>query len=116
MLIVKDLSIERLNKKIFENINLSLSPGNITILKGKNGSGKTTLLKTILNIMVNFGERIYSRWKTIKREKRLYWNSTTGSSKLDCLQKTSIRNRLKKFGDGLFCKNIMCLAPTGHTS
>ena len=73
-------------------------------------------LKTILNIMVNFGERIYSRWKTIKREKRLPWNSTTGSSKLDCLQKTSIRNRLKKFGDGLFCKNIMCLAPTGHTS
>ena len=35
MLIVKDLSIERLDKKIFENINLSLTPGNITILKGK---------------------------------------------------------------------------------
>ena len=77
---------------------------------------KTLVYKNYSNIMVNFGERIYSRWKTIKREKRLYWNSTTGSSKLDCLQKTSIRNRLKKFGDGLFCKNIMCLAPTGHTS
>ena len=50
MLIVKDLSVERLDKKIFENINLSLSPGNITILKGKNGSGKTTLLKAILNL------------------------------------------------------------------
>ena len=40
MLIVKDLSVERLDKKIFENISLSLAPGNITILKGKNGSGK----------------------------------------------------------------------------
>ena len=48
MIIVKDLSIERLDKKIFENINLSLAPGNITILKGKNGSGKTTLLKALL--------------------------------------------------------------------
>ncbi len=46
MLIVKDLSIERLNKKIFENINLSLSPGNITILKGKNGSGKNYIIKS----------------------------------------------------------------------
>ena len=52
MLIVKDLCIERLDKKIFENINLSLTPGNITILKGKNGSGKTTLLKAILNLKV----------------------------------------------------------------
>ena len=62
MLIVKDLSIERLDKKIFENINLSLSPGNITILKGKNGSGKTTLLKAILKsnrtiIWINILER-----------------------------------------------------------
>ena len=42
MIIVKDLSVERLEKKIFENINLSLNPGNITILKSRNGSGKTT--------------------------------------------------------------------------
>ena len=51
MIIVKDLSVQRLDKKIFENINLSLAPGNITILKGKNGSGKTTLLKALLNII-----------------------------------------------------------------
>ena len=43
MIIVKDLSVERMEKKIFENINLSLSSGNITILKGKNGSGKVFL-------------------------------------------------------------------------
>ena len=42
MIIVKDLSVERLEKKIFENIDLSLKSGDITILKGKNGSGKTT--------------------------------------------------------------------------
>ena len=46
MLIVKDLSIERLDKKIFENINFSLGTNNIVMLKGRNGSGKTSLLKS----------------------------------------------------------------------
>ena len=49
MILVKDLAVERSNKKIFENINLSLGSSKIILLKGKNGSGKTTLLKTIIN-------------------------------------------------------------------
>ena len=36
MIIVKDLSVERLDKKIFENINLSIATGCITNLIGKN--------------------------------------------------------------------------------
>jgi len=35
MILVKDLSIERSNKKIFENVNLSLGSGKIILLKGK---------------------------------------------------------------------------------
>ena len=63
MIIVKDLSIERADKQIFENINLSLVPGNITILKGKNGSGKTTLIKQILidlNVIDNISSPTFS--------------------------------------------------------
>ena len=67
MLIVKDLSIERLNKEIFKNINISLSPGNITILKGKNGSGKTTLLKAILNLLEPSFGSIYWKGKLLKK-------------------------------------------------
>ena len=51
MILVKDLAIERSNKIVFDNINLSLGAGKIILLKGKNGSGKTTLLKAILNII-----------------------------------------------------------------
>ena len=77
MLIVKDLSIERLDKKIFENINLSLSPGNITILKGKNGSGKTTLLKAILNLLEPSFGSIYWKGKLLKKNLYDFYNNVT---------------------------------------
>ncbi len=77
MLIVKDLSIQRLEKTIFENINLSLSPRNITILRGKNGSGKTTLLKAILNtIEPSFGS-IYWKGKLLKKNLYDFYNNVT---------------------------------------
>ena len=77
MLIVKDLSIERLDKKIFANINLSLSPGNITILKGKNGSGKTTLLKAILNLLEPSFGSIYWKGKLLKKNLYDFYNHVT---------------------------------------
>ena len=77
MLIVKDLSIERLDKKIFENISLSLAPGNITILKGKNGSGKTTLLKAILNLIEPSFGSIYWKGKLLKKNLYDFYNHVT---------------------------------------
>jgi len=77
MLIVKDLSIERIDKKIFENISLSLAPGNITILKGKNGSGKTTLLKAILNIIEPSFGSIYWKGKLLKKNLYDFYNHVT---------------------------------------
>ena len=77
MLIVKDLSIQRLEKIIFENINLSLSPRNITILKGRNGSGKTTLLKAILNIIEPSFGSIYWKGKLLKKNLYDFYNHVT---------------------------------------
>tara|TARA_A100001015_G_scaffold284806_1_gene351673 strand:- start:231 stop:2090 length:1860 start_codon:yes stop_codon:yes gene_type:complete len=75
--IVKDLSVERSDKKIFENINLSLAPGNITILKGKNGSGKTTLLKSILNIIEPSFGSIYWKGKLLRKNLYDFYNNVT---------------------------------------
>ena len=77
MIIVKDLSVERLGKKIFENINLSISSGCITILKGKNGSGKTTLLKAILNIIEPSAGSIYWKGKLLKKNLYDFYNHVT---------------------------------------
>ena len=106
MLIVKDLSIERLDKKIFENINLSLSPGNITILKGKNGSGKTTLLKAILNILEPSFGSIYWKGKLLKKNLYDFYNHATYiADTTSSLRKLTIKDNVniwKKF----FISNI----------
>ena len=106
MLIVKDLSIERLDKKIFENINLSLSPGNITILKGKNGSGKTTLLKTILNLLEPSFGSIYWKGKLLKKNLYDFYNNVTYiADTTSSLRKLTIKDNIyiwKKF----FISNI----------
>ena len=106
MLIVKDLSIERLDKKIFENINLSLSPGNITILKGKNGSGKTTLLKAILNLLEPSFGSIYWKGKLLKKNLYDFYNHVTYiSDKNSSLTKLTVKDNIniwKRF----FCSNI----------
>ena len=106
MLIVKDLSIERLDKKIFENINLSLSPGNITILKGKNGSGKTTLLKAILNLIEPSFGSIYWKGKLLKKNLYDFYNHVTYiADTTTSLRKLTIKDNIniwKKF----FISNI----------
>ena len=106
MLIVKDLSIERLDKKIFENINLSLSPGNITILKGKNGSGKTTLLKAILNLLEPSFGSIYWKGKLLKKNLYdFYYHVTYIGDTTSSLRKLTIKDNIniwKKF----FISNI----------
>ena len=106
MLIVKDLSIERLDKKIFENISLSLSPGNITILKGKNGSGKTTLLKAILNLIEPSFGSIYWKGKLLKKNLYDFYNHVTYiADTTSSLRKLTIKDNIniwKKF----FVSNI----------
>ena len=106
MLIVKDLSIDRLDKKIFENINLSLTPGNITILKGKNGSGKTTLLKAMLNIVEPSFGSIYWKGKLLKKNLYDFYNHVTYiGDTTSSLKKLTIKDNVniwKKF----FISNI----------
>ena len=106
MIIVKDLSIERLDKKIFENINLSLTPGNITILKGKNGSGKTTLLKAILNLIEPSFGSIFWKGKLLKRNLYDFYNHATYiADTTSSLRKLTIKDNVniwKKF----FISNI----------
>ena len=106
MIIIKDLSVERLDRKIFENINLSLTSGNITILKGRNGSGKTTLLKTILNIIEPSFGSIYWKGKLLKKNLYDFYNHVTYiADTTSSLRKLTIKDNIniwKKF----FISNI----------
>ena len=106
MIIVKNLSVERLEKKIFEDINMSLTAGNITILKGKNGSGKTTLLKTILNIIEPSFGSIYWKGKLLKKNLYDFYNNVTYiADKTSSLTKLTLKDNINIWNK-IFISNI----------
>tara|TARA_A100001011_G_scaffold211265_1_gene219546 strand:- start:3179 stop:3784 length:606 start_codon:yes stop_codon:yes gene_type:complete len=95
MIIVKNLSVRRLDKIIFENINLSLSSKSIIILKGKNGSGKTTLLKALINVIEPSVGSIYWKGKLLKKNLYdFYDNVTYISDKTSSLTKLTVKDNV----------------------
>ena len=106
MIIVKSLSVDRLDKKIFENINLSLASGCITILKGKNGSGKTTLLKAILNIIEPSAGSIYWKGKLLKKNLYDFYNDVTYiADRITSLKRLTVRDNINIWRK-IFLSNI----------
>lgn len=49
---VKNLSAFYESKKVFENLNFVVEPGDYLCIVGENGSGKTTLMKTLLGLEI----------------------------------------------------------------
>ena len=96
MILVKDLSVERSNKKIFENVNLSLGSGKIILLKGKNGSGKTTLLKALFNLIEPSSGAIYWKGKLLKKNLYNFFNHVTYiADRTSSLSKLSVQENIK---------------------
>ena len=77
MLLVNNLRFERSGKVIFENINITASPGKILFIKGDNGTGKTTLLKTLVNILRSNEGDIFWMGKKIKNNIFNFYQETT---------------------------------------
>ena len=106
MILVKDLTIERSNKKIFKNVNLSLGSGKIILLKGKNGSGKTTLLKALLNLIEPSSGAIYWKGKLLKKNLYNFFNHVTYiADKTSSLSKLSVKENIKIWKK-IFLSNI----------
>ena len=96
MLLAQNLTLQRSNRKIFEDINLSLSSGKIITLKGKNGSGKTSLIKTILNILEPSSGSIFWKGKVIKKNLYDYYNNVTYiSDKTSSIRQLSVYENIK---------------------
>ena len=106
MILVKDLSIERSNKKIFENVNLSLGSGKIILLKGKNGSGKTTLLKALLNLIEPSSGKVYWKGKLLKKNLYNFFSHVTYiADRTSSLSKLSVKENIKIWKK-IFLSNI----------
>ena len=106
MILVKDLSIKRSDKKIFENVNLSLGSGKIILLKGKNGSGKTTLLKALLNLIEPSSGSIYWKGKLLKKNLYNFFSNVTYiADRTTSLSKLSVQENIKIWKK-IFLSNI----------
>ena len=77
MLLANKITYKRLNKTIFENIDIAVTPGKIIFIKGNNGSGKTTLIKNLLNILEPIEGEIYWLGKKLKNNLFNFYKSTT---------------------------------------
>lgn len=51
MINIQNLHFSYQKKKVFDNLNLQLTPGHIYGLLGKNGTGKSTLLKNVAGLL-----------------------------------------------------------------
>ena len=58
---VEDLSCERQDRILFENLSFEASAGQLIRIHGKNGSGKSTLLKTISGLLKSTAGSV--KWK-----------------------------------------------------
>ncbi len=96
MLLVQNLSLERLDKKIFENINFSLGTKKIVMLKGRNGSGKTSLLKSVLCILEPTSGSMFWKGKPINKNLYDFYNNVTYiSDKTSSVRQLTIANNIK---------------------
>ena len=95
MLLVKSISLERLNKIVFEDISLSLTAGKILLLSGKNGSGKTSLLKIILKILEPTNGSIYWKGKSIEKVLNdYYYNITYIADKTSTIRQLTVNQNI----------------------
>jgi cobalt/nickel transport system ATP-binding protein len=72
LLEVKNLSVERNGKLLFEDINFSLRKGEKVFITGPNGCGKTTLVETIMGFVKPLKGEIYFSGKKVENEGDFY--------------------------------------------
>tara|TARA_X000000368_G_scaffold216622_1_gene170903 strand:- start:16 stop:633 length:618 start_codon:yes stop_codon:yes gene_type:complete len=77
MLLANNLYFNRNNKRIINNINLSLSAKKIIHLTGNNGVGKTTLLKILCNIIHPDEGDIFWNGKNINKNPYEFYKNLT---------------------------------------
>ena len=73
MLIAKDLQCIRDDRVLFENLNFSLSLGQILQVEGTNGSGKTSLLRILCGLTLATEGQVQWENQDIQEIKSDYW-------------------------------------------
>ena len=68
----KALACERDGRVLFEQLDLSVSAGDVVQIEGPNGCGKTTLLRALTTLLPDYEGNIHWRGESIRRVRRDY--------------------------------------------
>src|SRR5262245_13573885 len=68
MLVAKNLSFERNERIIFDDINFAIEPGTMLQIQGANGAGKTSLLRLLAGLVPATRGNIFWRGSTIAKQ------------------------------------------------
>ena len=106
MLLAQNLTLNRSNRSIFKDVNISLTLGKIILLKGKNGSGKTSLIKIILKILEPTSGSIYWKGKILNNNIYDYLSNVTYiSDQTSSIRQLSVYENIKIWKK-IFLSNI----------
>ena len=72
-LVVKHLQCIRDDRVLFDNLNFSLSPGQLLQIEGHNGSGKTSLLRILCGLTDPTSGTVYWKKQDIQKINTNYW-------------------------------------------
>lgn len=71
MLEIKNLSVNFKNQKVLNDLNITLSEGEVVGILGKNGAGKTTFFESLYQSLPHSGEMIFNNDK-LRRDRISY--------------------------------------------
>lgn len=98
---VRRLSVSRGGVSILNEINLSVGPGEVVILRGPNGVGKTTLLKALAGLISpDDGEILYA--KKIEPREDADFNEATYCGPVNAVKKSLTVRENIRFWTGLY--------------
>ena len=65
---IRDISVQKQDKKILEDISLDIFEGEKVLIQGDSGTGKFTLLKAIIFLKIFLKGRLSSKKELLMRE------------------------------------------------
>jgi heme exporter protein A len=81
---VQSLALNRGDRRLFRDLEFSLQPGTVAVVRGANGAGKTTLLRALAGLVLPaageiqaFGERV-DKLPAATRQRMLYLGHAEG--------------------------------------
>jgi heme exporter protein A len=74
-LTIEQLQCIRDDRVLFENLNFSLSAGQLLQIEGRNGSGKTSLLRILCGLTLPTEGQVYWNQEEIQEISSIYWDN-----------------------------------------